>query len=47
MTKGKGEEEVYSALYIDGLFLVGAKLVNIQDVKRGLSGEFKMKYLDK
>ena len=43
--KGEGEEAVYIALYVDDLFMVGEKLVNIQSVKDGLSGEFKMKDL--
>ena len=43
--KGKGENAVYIALYVDDLFMVGVKLVNIQEVKEGLSKEFKMKDL--
>ena len=43
--KGKGEEAVYIALYVDDLFMLGIKLVNIEVVKRGLGKEFKMKDL--
>ena len=43
--KGKGEEVVYIALYVDDLFIVGMKLVNIDVVKQGLGKEFKMKDL--
>ena len=43
--KGEGEDAVYIALYVDDLFLVGVKLGNIEEVKRGLSAEFKMKDL--
>ena len=43
--KGKGEEAVYIALYVDDLFMVGMKLVNIDVVKQGLGKEFKMKDL--
>ena len=43
--KGKGEEVVYIALYVDDLFMLGMKLVNIEVVKRGLGKEFKMKDL--
>ena len=43
--KGKGENAVYIALYVDDLFMVGMKLVNIQEVKEGLGREFKMKDL--
>ena len=34
--KGKGESAVYIALYVDDLFMVGVKLVNIQEFKEGL-----------
>ena len=34
---------MYIALYVDDLFLVGMKLVNIEKMKRGLNVEFKMK----
>lgn len=40
--KGEGEDAVYIALYVDDLFLVGMKLGNIQEVKKGLFREFKM-----
>ena len=40
--KGEGEEAVYIALYVDDLFMVGLKLVNIEVVKQGLGREFKM-----
>ena len=43
--KGKGEEAVYIALYVDDLFMVGMKLANIEVVKQGLGKEFKMKDL--
>jgi len=43
--KGKGEEAVYIALYVDDLFMLGIKLVKIEVVKRGLGKEFKMKDL--
>ena len=43
--KGEEEEAVYIALYVDDLFLVGMKLINIQEVKKGMSKEFKMKDL--
>ena len=43
--KGKGGNAVYIALYVDDLFMVGMKLVNIQEVKEGLGREFKMKDL--
>ena len=43
--KGKGEEAVYTALYVDDLFLVGMKLTTIEVVKQGLGKEFKMKDL--
>ena len=43
--KGEGEDAVYIALYVDDLFLVGRKLDNIKEVKRGLQSEFKMKDL--
>ena len=43
--KGKGEEAVYIALYVDNLFMVGMKLGNIDVVKQGLGKEFKMKDL--
>ena len=36
---------MYIALYVDDLFMVGVKLVNIQEVKEGLGWEFKMKEL--
>ena len=39
---GEGEEAIYIALYVDDMFLEGAKLINIEGVK-GLSAEFKMK----
>ena len=34
---------MYIALYVDDLFMVKMKLVNIQEVKEGLGREFKMK----
>ena len=34
--KGKGEEAVYIALYVDDLFMLGMKLANIEVVKQGL-----------
>ena len=43
--KGKGEEVVYIALYVDDLFMLGMKLANIMVVKQGLGKEFKMKDL--
>ena len=43
--QGEGEDAVFIALYVDDLFLVGMKLVNIQEVKKGLFREFKMKDL--
>ena len=43
--KGEGESAVYIALHVDDLFLVGRRLVNIKDVKKGLHAEFKMKDL--
>ena len=33
------------ALYVDDLFIVGMKLINIESVKKGLCAEFKMKDL--
>ena len=36
---------MYIALYVDDLFMVGMKLVNIEVVKEGLGKEFKMKDL--
>ena len=39
------EDTVYIALYVDDLFLVGRKQGNIEEVKRGLHEEFKMKDL--
>ena len=36
--KGKGENAVYIALYVDDLFMVVMKLVNIQKVKGGWAG---------
>ena len=43
--KGEGEDAVYIALYVDDLFLLGRKLGRIQEVKDGLSSQFKMKDL--
>ena len=43
--KGKGADAVYLALYVDDMFMVGEKLANIEEVKRGLGREFKMKDL--
>ena len=43
--KGEGASAIYIALYVDDLFMVGENLDDIQRVKKGLSGEFKMKYL--
>ena len=43
--KGSGEDAVYIALYVDDLFMVGLKLVNIEVVKEGLRREFKMRDL--
>ena len=43
--KGEGEDLVYIALHVDDLFLVGRKQGNIEEVKRGLHEEFKMKDL--
>ena len=43
--KGEGDDAVYIALYVDDLFLVGKKLGRIQEVKDGLSSQFKMKDL--
>ena len=34
--KGEGEEAVHIALYVDDLFMVGMKLVNINVVKQGV-----------
>ena len=41
MTIGSGP----NTLFVDDLFLVGRKLVNIEEVKKGLHEEFKMKDL--
>ena len=43
--KGEGADAIYIALYVDDLFMVGEKLVDIQKVKEGLGAEFKMKDL--
>ena len=43
--KGEGASAIYIALYVDDLFMVGENLDDIQRVKEGLSGEFKMKDL--
>ena len=43
--KGEGVDAVYIALYVDDLFIVGMKLINIESVKKGLYAEFKMKDL--
>ena len=43
--KGEGPAALYIALYVDDLFMVGENLDDIQRVKEGLSGEFKMKDL--
>ena len=43
--KGEGVDAVYIALYVDDLFIVGMKLINIERVKKGLCAEFKMKDL--
>ena len=34
--KGEGVDAVYIALYVDDLFIVGMKLINIESVKKGL-----------
>ena len=38
-------DAVYIVLYVDDLFIVGMKLINIESVKKGLCAEFKMKDL--
>lgn len=43
--KGEGESAVYIALYVDDLFIVGRVLSMIEELKRGLHSEFKMKDL--
>lgn len=43
--KGEGADAIYLALYVDDMFIVGEKLEGIEEVKRGLGREFKMKDL--